>query len=121
MAIPAAGRSLDREYVETLAEQSGGRAGLPTLVLVFGGSEVGGPQKALGYVLKVRTGGFMALFPRVEELAAFFEEGDNAAIYAVHAARVRVESARGRGLGELDVLLVDAPWGALESLQIWSG
>ena len=117
MAIPAAGRSLDREYVETLAEQSGGRAGLPTLVLVFGGSEGEGPQKALGYVLKVRTGGFMALFPRVEELAAFFEEGDNAAIYAVHAARVRVESARGRGLSELDVLLVDAPWGALESFR----
>ena len=104
------GRGVERDYVETLVRRTGGRAGLPTLVLVSGGSDELGPLKALGYVQEVRTGGFVVLFPQVEELAAFFEEGDNPTVYAAQTAVVGVESARGRGLGELAMVIGTPEW-----------
>lgn len=70
--------------------------------------------KSQAYVVRYRAGGFMFLVPGEADVVEFFEMAGPFDFYAHHQTTVQVETARGRALGSVDVVLVDCPWAALQ-------
>ena len=93
------------------------------LIPVYLAGPIGENQKeewrALCYFLRYRTGGFMLVAPFLEEvvthLAALGERED--VTPGTKEVEVRVETARGRYLGVLPVLLVDLGWPMVRHLR----
>ena len=68
--------------------------------------------RAVGYLLKIRSGGFMLGFPVNATVEAYFETlaQDGVELVVTHIEEVEAETTRGRQLGTAPVLLVDASW-----------
>ncbi|CAE7658405.1 Clec4e [Symbiodinium microadriaticum] len=65
------------------------------------------------YLVRIRTGGFLAVLPRNDTVVELMrgllnEDGDSLAVD--HFCAVELETSRGRSLGEAEVYFVDLPW-----------
>ena len=112
-AIPAAA-ALSPEDVGVLLGGPRDARLLPELHLVAP-QEDGTPLwRSLVYVVRQRTGGFMAVLPLRPEVEEFLI-GDHALVtpLEVHHAQIMLETVRRRPVGETTALLLDVPWESL--------
>ena len=76
-------------------------------------SEGDPPFRALCFLLRVRSGGFMVAAPLLPQVDPFFQEeglAEEDRLFASTQAEVQMETTRGRAVGQVPVLLVDVPW-----------
>ena len=70
------------------------------------------PLRALCFLVRVRSGGFMVAAPLLPQVEAVFQDEDVAEedkVFACTQPEVQMETVRGRVVGQAPVLLVDAP------------
>ena len=113
MAASAPAGGMNEENIRALWNAQTPTGPLPGLFLVLPAREDGTGQRVACHLVKIRSGGFMVIFPALSAVADFLEGQEAAAgiePYALYEASTEMETSRGRRLGAESCLLADLVW-----------
>ena len=114
-------KPLNRGAAADLANRAAAGRALAPVLLTSASTGIEGNEEfpfnaIVGYMVYVRQGGFLVIFPGhvglVGHLEEVFRDVDSEGVLS-RAVEVDVETPRGRGLGSSSGVLVDLPWGAV--------
>ena len=113
MAAAAVGAALTEESVRQAVEAAAAARALSSRFLVLAEELADGVNLICGFLVCVRAGGFMVVFPPDEVINQCLDNLSLEHGYPtplLHAGQVAVETTRGRRVGEAVVQLADLSW-----------
>lgn len=106
-------KPVDKAGITALAQRNTSERALATVNFVLAGaSGSGNPTIAVCFVVYVRQGGFMLAIPNSTELQeSIVKLGEESSVEPMlFAVEVDIETLRGDGAGQHEMVLVDLPW-----------
>ena len=114
-------KAVDRAAITALAQRSASEGVLATVNFVLAGaSGSANPTIAVCFVVYVRQGGFMLVIPNSAEVQEnIVKLGQKASVEPMlFPVEVDIETVRGDGVGQHELVLVDLPWGAADQFSV---
>ncbi len=114
-------KTADRAVITALAQRSASEGALATVNFVLAGaSGSANPSIAVCFVVYVRQGGFMLAIPNSAELQEnIVKLGQESSVEPMlFPVNVDIETVRGDGAGESEMVLVDLPWGLADQFSV---